>query len=112
MLAFVALTPQRHFIYKHQSSPNCDCGDNVVGDVTHVILQCRKFFAGRKACVDALQRLYVPVTLTLNLALGAAPPQPTNKSLRGEHAFFRLLHDNCLRITGLFLLAIDRKIHL
>ena len=104
-----ALTPRRHYIYRHVPSPNCDCGGGF-GDTHHVILHCPKFATERSLCVDALHLLYVPVELTVDLALGEPPPAPPNRSLRGEKAFLRSLHDQCLHITGLFLQAIDRKI--
>jgi len=53
----------------------------------------------------------VPVKLTLDLVLGN-PPQVDDQWWRGQRALLRDLHDRCLNITGDFLLAIDRVIHL
>ena len=65
-----------------------------------------------RVCVEALRLLYVPVDLTVDLCLGVAPPKSAYPSLKGENSFFYKLHEECLVITGRFLLAIDRMIHL
>ena len=106
----VALTPARKHIYGLQVNANCDCGG--IGDTEHVLLWCPKFAADRNVCSDSLQREpYFPVELTLPLLLGDAPPTPEG-NLRCEKTFLRLQHDLVLGITGTFLLAIDRRIHL
>jgi hypothetical protein len=105
----VALTPARHYLYKHTMSSQCDCGTGV-GNIEHVILHCPKFAVARNACTVQLERLTPPQFLTVPLALGAMPPKPLAPN-RGRVSLQKL-HDNCLHITGRFLLGIDRLIHL
>lgn len=99
----VALTPRRKHLYSLVGSDKC-CG--VSGDTAHVIMHCTKFTTARLKCVNDLQRLYTPITLTVNLALGHPPPPPADKSLCCKQ-FLRELHDKCLLITGVFISAID-----
>lgn len=105
----VALTPHRRHIYGLQPSPACWCGE-LDGDTDHVLLHCPKFAAARQLCSTALQGLYDPQALTRQLLLGQPPV--ISAHLRGERSFQRLLHDEVLRVTGDFLLSIDRSVHL
>ena len=61
-------------------------------------------------CEVALGNLYTPIALTLNLLLGVEPPPP--EKFKREKAYLKNLHDDCLRITGILLVAIDRRVHL
>jgi hypothetical protein len=106
----VALTPKRHHLYKHTPSPQCDCGTGV-GDIEHIILHCPKFAAGRSVCEAQLQSLSPSLNLSVHLALGGSPPKPLIQTVRGRFNQ-QNLHDNCLSITGRFLLDIDRLIRL
>jgi hypothetical protein len=76
-----------------------------------VLLECKQFAAARAVCVDELHRMNYPTEFTLSLLLGEPPPPPA-LSMSGERAFLRMLHDQCLSITGDFLQEVDRRIHL
>jgi hypothetical protein len=121
----VALTPHRKFIYRQIDNDLC-CGES--GDTSHVFLRCNKFHVARSQCIHDLHHLYIPVKLTVDLMLGLPPPLPPpppppppplppplpstkNKSLRLDKSFLHLLHQQCLQITGDFLLAIDKIAH-
>jgi hypothetical protein len=97
-------------MYRLAPTALCDCGGNCVGDVRHVLLDCPKHSVDRQFCVESLARLYVPISLTLDLLLGLPPPPPDK--LKDEKAFLRDIHISCLHITGALLLAIDKRIHL
>ena len=102
----VALTPQRRFIYSQVSSSLCPrCG--VVGTTKHIILHCIHFGEVRARCAVSLAGLYFPVVLTLDLVLGEPPSTPA--AYVGERKFLKSIHEQCLRITGEFLLDINKK---
>jgi hypothetical protein len=104
-----ALTPHRKHIYRLTDTSLC-CGE--LGDADHVIMRCSKFTAARVRCINDLHTLYVPVDLSTDLAAGLPPPPPSDPSLHAEKTFLRMHHQACLAITGDFLLAIDKIIHL
>jgi Reverse transcriptase (RNA-dependent DNA polymerase)/Endonuclease-reverse transcriptase len=104
-----ALTPHRKLIYGLLSSDRC-CGET--GDSDHVIMRCSKFTSARLKCIRELRQLYRPVDLSTHLVLGLPPPPPQDPELRKDKAFLKLLHHECLVITGEFLLAIDKIAHL
>ena len=105
----VALSPKWHFIYGHVSSPNCEtCA--VMGDDLHVLLHCKRFSAARDRCIARLNDLYFHIDLTYDLILGLPPPTP--KSFVREKTFLLFIHDQCLEITGAFLLEINSIHHL
>jgi hypothetical protein len=106
----VALTPQRRHVYRLADSPRCGCGWPV-GDTNHVVMLCPKFASARSVCSNLLLSCAVPVKLTLDLVLGN-PPLVDDQWWSGQRALLRDLHDQCLNITGDFLLFIDRSIHL
>jgi hypothetical protein len=74
-----------------------------------VLMKCTKFNAERSICSTSLLDLYSPVKLTLALVLGQPPPLPADKTLHNEKSFLKLWHEQCLQITGVFLLSIDRR---
>jgi hypothetical protein len=102
-----ALTPRRRFIYGLTNTDKCECG--LVGDTEHVLMKCTKFNADRSVCSTGLLELYSPVKLTLALVLGQPPPLPADRTLHNEKSFLKLWHEQCLQITGVFLLSIDRR---
>jgi len=105
----VATTPARLFTYKKRPTSLCEhCG--VHGDVSHVLIDCPVHEQARALCKDALLRLYTPVHFNLDIALGHAPPVP--KSLSKEKQFCLDLHDQCLAITSVFLVAVSKRLFL
>jgi hypothetical protein len=105
----VALTPQRRFIYKQVPSPLClRC--LVVGSTDHILLHCLHFSRSRASCIELLRGLCFSVDLTLELVLGDPPLTPA--AYRGERAFLKSIHEQCLNITGDFLLSINRTMPL
>jgi hypothetical protein len=105
----VALTPQRRFIYKQVPSPLCRrC--LVVGSTEHILLHCLQFGMVRARCTELLRGLCFSVDLSVQLVLGEPPPTPA--AYRGERAFLKSIHEQCLNITGDFLLSINKTMPL
>jgi len=100
----VALTPQRHHLYKHTPTPLCSsCG--VVGDLDHVLFHCKLYAFARGKCESELQQLYFPVQLTREVIYGVPPPAP--RGFSDERAFLSDMHARCLKATSNFINTIN-----
>lgn len=102
----VALTPMRKHLYKLQDSNLCQ-GCQVPGTSEHMVMWCEQFLIARAVCRAKLEQLYVPVELTMQLVLGE-PPDPPDR-FKKERRFLELWHEQCLGITGEFLIAINKE---
>src|SRR5688572_21382851 len=83
----------------HSLLPECQ----VVGDLSHTLLDCSLANSERALCTHQLSLLYFPVALTLNILYGSPPPHPPDPSLHNERAYLQSIHDHILKITGTFL---------
>src|SRR5262245_43847333 len=72
---------------------------------------CLRFGTLRgRQCIAGLSRLHYPISLSFSLLLGQAPPPPEGvyRDLRKERKFLAKIHDECLEVTGKYLVAVNK----
>lgn len=101
----VALVPFRKHIYDRSIPANCSrC--NVPGTVDHVLMHCLKHATARSLLAVSLVDL--GVELRINVILGDCPPEIAGSSDKTRIS----VHTDILRLTGLFIMSVDRELHL
>ena len=101
----VALVPHRRHIYDSSISANCPrC--NSPGTVEHVLMNCPNHASARSLLVVSL--LGLGIQLTLNVLLGDVPRELANRSDKTRTS----VHKDVLRLTGVFILSVDKMLHL
>jgi hypothetical protein len=99
----VALTPQRHHIYKHQPTAACSCGGGI-GDVAHVLMACNKHNQARSACQSALKNVFYGVPMTLELLLGERPDMSAFPAdCRDVRSTLASALPECIKLINLFI---------